>query len=91
MDVKGGFSGVAANGHGTLSSSTTNGAMITGYGSSYDSAILNRSGSVVAGNPSNSSYFYIGVSEYADNTAAVSAGLPVGALYRTVDALKIVH
>ena len=28
---------------------------------------------------------------YADNAAAVSAGLSVGELYRTGDALKIVH
>lgn len=31
------------------------------------------------------------VSEYADNAAAVTAGLPVGRLYRTGDVLKIVH
>jgi len=29
--------------------------------------------------------------EYADNAAAVTAGLPVGAFYRTGDVLKIVH
>lgn len=32
-----------------------------------------------------------GVLEYADNAAAVTAGLPVGAHYRTGDLLKIVH
>jgi hypothetical protein len=31
------------------------------------------------------------VAEYADNAAAVAAGLPVGRLYRTGDTLKIVH
>lgn len=31
------------------------------------------------------------VSEYADNAAAVSAGLPIDAVYRTGDTLKIVH
>ena len=31
------------------------------------------------------------VSEYADNAAAVSAGLPIGQVYRTGDLLKIVH
>lgn len=32
-----------------------------------------------------------GCNEYADNAAALSAGLPAGALYRTGDVLKIVH
>ncbi|MBA4406983.1 hypothetical protein C0389_06890 [bacterium] len=32
-----------------------------------------------------------GMLEYADNAAAVAAGLPVGTLYRTVDVVKIVH
>jgi len=32
-----------------------------------------------------------GVSEYADNTAAIAAGLTTGQLYRTGDLLKIVH
>ena len=31
------------------------------------------------------------VSEYADNTAAVAGGLPLGQIYRTGDLLKIVH
>lgn len=29
--------------------------------------------------------------EYADNAAAVAAGLRLGELYRTVDAVKVVH
>lgn len=29
--------------------------------------------------------------EYADNAAAVTAGLVVGDLYRTADVLKVVH
>ena len=29
--------------------------------------------------------------EYADNDAAIAAGLSVGDIYRTVDTLKIVH
>lgn len=33
----------------------------------------------------------LAVAEYADNAAAVAAGLAVGTLYRTGDALKIVH
>ncbi len=33
----------------------------------------------------------MGVDEYADNTTAIAAGLPVGAFYRTGDELKIVH
>lgn len=33
----------------------------------------------------------VGLAEYADNAAAVAAGLTAGALYRTGDALKIVH
>ena len=32
-----------------------------------------------------------GVPEYTDNTAAVSAGLSIGTIYRTGDNLKIVH
>lgn len=32
-----------------------------------------------------------GCNEYADNAAAVSAGLPIGALYRTGDFIKVVH
>jgi hypothetical protein len=32
-----------------------------------------------------------GVQEYADNSAAVAAGLPIGYIYRTGDVLKIVH
>lgn len=32
-----------------------------------------------------------GINEYADNAAAVAAGLTAGAFYRTGDALKIVH
>lgn len=35
--------------------------------------------------------YSLGVLEYADNAAAVTAGLPIGKLYRTGDALKIVH
>ncbi|WP_160135958.1 hypothetical protein [Chryseobacterium sp. c4a] len=33
----------------------------------------------------------IGCNEYVDNAAAVSAGLPIGALYRTGDFIKVVH
>lgn len=32
-----------------------------------------------------------GVPEYADNAAAVTAGLAIGKVYRTADVLKIVH
>lgn len=31
------------------------------------------------------------ISEYADNAAAIAAGLPIGAEYRTGDLLKVVH
>ena len=34
---------------------------------------------------------FTGVNEYADNQAAVTAGLSVGKVYRTGDVLKIVH
>jgi hypothetical protein len=34
---------------------------------------------------------FTGVPEYASNSAAVSAGLAVGRVYRTADVLKIVH
>lgn len=33
----------------------------------------------------------VGILEYADNAAALAAGLTVGAVYRTGDVLKIVH
>jgi hypothetical protein len=32
-----------------------------------------------------------GVSEFADNTAAIAGGLTTGDVYRTGDLLKIVH
>jgi hypothetical protein len=38
-----------------------------------------------------SSLHIMGVEEYADNTAAVAAGLEVGTFYRTGDELKIVY
>lgn len=38
-----------------------------------------------------SSITTITVEEYADNTAAIAAGLNVGDIYRTGDELKIVH
>ncbi len=34
---------------------------------------------------------FTSVPEYADNDAAVTAGLAVGRVYRTADVLKIVH
>ena len=34
---------------------------------------------------------FTGVLEYADNAAAVTAGLEIGNIYRTGDSLKIVH
>ena len=34
---------------------------------------------------------YTGAPEYADNTAALAAGLLIGQVYRTGDTLKIVH
>lgn len=33
----------------------------------------------------------VGLAEYADNAAAITAGLTVGAFYRTGDLLKVVH
>ena len=39
----------------------------------------------------NSKLSIVGLSEYADNAAALSAGLVAGDLYRTGDLLKIVH
>ena len=33
----------------------------------------------------------LSIQEYADNAAAIAAGLSVGSIYRTGDALKIVH
>ena len=33
----------------------------------------------------------VGIAEYADNAAALTAGLTAGAFYRTGDVLKIVH
>lgn len=37
------------------------------------------------------SHIFIGVQEFADNAAAITGGLATGAIYRTGDALKIVH
>lgn len=34
---------------------------------------------------------FLTIKEYADNAAAISAGLPVGTVYRTGDLLKVVH
>lgn len=34
---------------------------------------------------------FTGVNEYADNAAAITAGLSTGKVYRTGDVLKIVH
>lgn len=34
---------------------------------------------------------FTGISEYADNAAALTAGLVAGNVYRTGDVLKIVH
>lgn len=48
--------------------------------------IVDASGSVVA-----AGFLDILVVEHADNAAAVAAGLPVNRVYRTGDALKIVH
>lgn len=42
-------------------------------------------------NDPKSALHVVGIAEYADNTAAVAAGLTAGAFYRTGDALKIVH
>lgn len=50
------------------------------------------SGNVGIGTESpNSKLSIVGLSEYADNAAALSAGLTEGDLYRTGDILKIVH
>lgn len=50
------------------------------------------SGNVGIGTTSpNSKLSIVGLSEYADNTAALAASLAVGDLYRTGDLLKIVH
>jgi len=50
------------------------------------------SGNVGIGTESpNSKLSIVGLSEYADNASALSAGLTEGDLYRTGDILKIVH
>lgn len=45
-------------------------------------------GSVAAGT---TPLMLVSIKEYVDNAAALAAGLPVGAIYRTGDLLKIVH
>jgi hypothetical protein len=59
-----------------------------GTGTTYrsDVVIVDSTGMTVSG-----TFKITGVSEYANNSAALSAGLTIGDVYRTGDDLKIVH
>jgi hypothetical protein len=59
-----------------------------GTGTTYrsDVVIVDSTGMTVSG-----TFKITGVSEYANNAAALSAGLTIGDVYRTGDDLKIVH
>lgn len=46
---------------------------------------------LISSNLTAASFTISGVTEYADNAAAITAGLNVGQVYRTGDLLKIVH
>lgn len=46
---------------------------------------------LISENLTATSFTLSNVSEYADNAAAITAGLNVGQVYRTGDVLKIVH
>lgn len=46
---------------------------------------------LISNNLTATSFILSNVQEYADNTAAITAGLNAGQVYRTGDVLKIVH
>lgn len=46
---------------------------------------------LISNNLTATSFVLSNVQEYADNAAAIAAGLTVGRVYRTGDVLKIVH
>jgi hypothetical protein len=46
---------------------------------------------LISSNLTAASFTISGVTEYADNAAAITGGLNVGQVYRTGDLLKIVH
>lgn len=70
------------NGHFVISDGTTGEHIID----------IDESGNVGIGTQSPTSKLQVvGLPEYADNAAAVSGGLTVGAFYRTGDLLKVVH
>jgi hypothetical protein len=46
---------------------------------------------LISSNLTAASFTISGVTEYADNAAAITGGLNIGQVYRTGDLLKIVH
>lgn len=86
----------------TINNFVPNGALIRHGGGSGIFNICSDAGVVmISGDPTPSvepwalfgpsRFVYYGLPEYADNTAALSAGLENGRIYRTGDLLKIVH
>lgn len=81
--------------------SQVGGTITNGYGVYIGVVSATNAYSIFASDPGSPSYFAakvsmagnanITLSEYADNAAALLAGLSIGDMYRTGDALKIVH
>jgi hypothetical protein len=76
----------------TTGNTTSDGSVI--YASGSDLAIINKEAGRLQLGTTNAVRVAIptgGIVEFADNAAAVTGGLVAGDLYRTGDALKIVH
>ena len=62
----------------------------TGASNNYSAIFMGGNVGIGTASPT-SKLQVVGLPEYADNTAALAAGLTVGAFYRTGDILKVVH
>lgn len=81
--------------YGTLASATADRAIAIGRQASAthtNSVVLGTNVTSKADSTTHVAGLNVGtVDEYADNAAAVTAGLPIGQVYRTGDLLKVVH